>query len=162
MQKVFTDVAEVQLLECISPKRDRWAVRCNVKEEPDGVVSYMEEIIGHKPTREEVGNIITGWIDEQATAEIREGLVFDGSPVWLSIENQVNYQRDYSRAMATNGASLPVTVKLGTDDAPRQLTLDTVEKITEFYEAVAAHITTAQAKAWAAKAAIDWESYVTP
>lgn len=162
MQKVFTDVAQVQLVECISPKRNRWAVRWNVREEGEGVYSYMEEIIGHAPTVEEVRQLITGWIDEKTATTIREGLEYQGSLVWLSMENQVNYQRDYSRAVATAGASLPVTVKLGTDDALVLVTFTTLEQITAFYEAVAQHISNAQAEGWEEKAAVHWENYVTP
>lgn len=161
MQKVYTDVAQVQLIECISPKRNRWAVRWNVREEGDGVTSYMEEIIDHVPSIEDVRQLITAWIDEKTATKIREGLEYQGSLVWLSMENQVNYQRDYSRAVATAGASLPVTVKLGTDETPVLVTFTTLEQITAFYEAVAQHISNAQAEGWEYKAAVCWENYVT-
>ena len=161
MQKVYTDVAQVQLIECISPKRNRWAVRWDVREEGEDVTSYMEEIIDHAPTVEDVRQIITAWIDEKTAKEIREGLQYQGHLVWLSMENQVNYQRDYSRAVATAGASLPVTVKLGTDETPVLVTFTTLEQITAFYEAVATHISSTQAAGWEYKAAIDWENYVT-
>lgn len=161
MLKVFTDVAQVQLVECISPKRNRWAVRWNVREESDGVFSYMEEIIDHTPTAEDVRRIITAWVDEKTATEIREGMEYQGHLVWLSMENQVNYQREYSRAVATAGASLPVTVKLGTDETPVLVTFNTLEQITAFYEAVAQHISTAQARGWEYKAAVTWENYVT-
>ena len=73
MQKVYTDVAQVQLIECISPKRNRWAVRWDVREEGEDVTSYMEEIIDHAPTVEDVRQIITAWIDERRPQKYARG-----------------------------------------------------------------------------------------
>lgn len=54
-------------------------------------------------------------------------------PIWLSTENQFNYKAAYDLAVQTNGASLPVKFKFGTDEAPIYHTFNELEELQEFY-----------------------------
>ena len=44
--------AEVKLLECVNPVKNKWRVRWDVQERDDGSADYMEAELTHKPTGE--------------------------------------------------------------------------------------------------------------
>ena len=105
----------ISLLECVNPVKDKWRVRWDVQHnEQDDSVSYMEEEFPYKPDGE----------------EIRSGFTYNGIPVWLSQENQFNYKSAYDLAVQTDGTSLPVRFKFGTDDEPVYYEFNTWDNLT--------------------------------
>ena len=88
---------DVALLECTNPVRNKWRVRWDVSIDESGTTSYMEEEFNHKPSDAEIKSTICGWIDEQTRNAILSGFSYEGNTVWLSIENQTNYERDYNK-----------------------------------------------------------------
>lgn len=152
---------DVALLECTSPRRNKWRVRWDVQtdNENDSSATYMEEEFNHKPTGEEIRSLVMKWYNEQIDSTILSGFSFEDTPVWLSTENQFNYKSAYDLAIQTDGATLPVTFKLGTDSQPAYRTFDTIDDIQAFYTAAVSHIQQTLADGWKAKDTFDISKY---
>ena len=80
-------------------------------------------------------------------------------PIWLSSENQFNYKTAYDLAVQTNGASLPIKFKFGTDESPVYYTFESLEDFSDFYMSAVAHVNTVLNEGWEKKDSIDWEVY---
>lgn len=150
---------DVALIECTNPIRKKWRIRWDVTTDESGTTSYMEEEFNHQPSVEEIKSIISGWIDEQTRNAILSGFSYEGNTVWLSIENQTNYERDYNKVRLGLPGSLPVTFKFGSDEKPVYRIFETVDDIEEFYQGYTSHIKKVQLAGWNAKDAIDLELY---
>jgi len=108
-----------------------------------------------------VKTAILGDINHRTDEKILSGLVWQNKPVWLSTENQFNFKAAYDLAVQTQGATLPVTFKLGEqeDGTPVYHTFETMEDSTDFYTAAVNHIHNAVADGWQEKDSIDWTPY---
>lgn len=157
--RIGTGSADVALVECINPKKDKWLVRWGVTPTDDGLVNYMEAELTHKPQPDEIKGLIIGWHNERIATEILSGFNWKGMDVWLSAENQFNYKATHDLAVQTNGASLPVTFKLGSDQEPVYYTFSEVSELTDFYTSMLDYINDTLAEGWRIKDAIDWTEY---
>lgn len=109
---------------------------------------------------EYIKNIILDWYNKEIDNKILSGFVWNEMPVWLSSENQFNYKAAYDLAVQTNGASLPVTFKLGESNGePVYHTFTTMEEFTDFYMKTIAYINQCLNEGWQKKDAIDWTPY---
>lgn len=153
--------SEVRLLECTNPKRNKWRVRWDIrpKEDSENIVTYMEEEFDHKPTTEEIKTMVIDWYNQQIGSEIISGFTYNGVPVWLSQENQFNYKAAYDLAVQTNGDTLPVVFKFGTDTEPVYKTFITLEELTDFYTKAMSHIQDTLYEGWRKKDGFDVEAY---
>lgn len=149
----------MKLLECVNPVRNKWRVRWDVREREDGSADYMEAELTHKPTNEEIKDLVRTWYNEQTDAAILSGFNYDNAKVWLSQENQYNYKAAYDLAVQTNGKTLPVTFKFGTDETPVYRTFDTLDELADFYTKMVAYIQTTLADGWKKKDALDLSKY---
>ncbi len=159
MMKRAQGSAEVKLLECVNPVKDKWRVRWDVQERDDGSADYMEVELNHRPSGEEIKTLVRTWYNEQADTAILSGFNYENAPVWLSQENQYNYKAAYDLAVQTDGKTLPVTFKFGTDDEPVYRTFETLEEIADFYTKTVAYIQGVLADGWKKKDAIDLSLY---
>ena len=151
--------AEVRLLECVNPVRNKWRVRWDVQQREDGSAAYMEAELDHQPTEAEISAAVKEWYNVQTEKAILSGFTYDGTPVWLSQENQYNYKAAYDLAVQTDGKTLPVTFKFGTDDEPVYRTFDSLDKLTDFYTSVVKFIQDTLADGWKKKDSIDLSKY---
>ena len=151
----------VTLLECVNPVKDKWRVRWDVEKHEDGSADYMEEEFGGKPSTDTIKAVVTRWINSQTEDAIRSGFVWNGLQVWLSQENQFNYKMAYDMAVQTEGRTLPVTFKLGTDTEPTYHTFTTLEELADFYTKAMIHIQQTLAEGWKKKDAFDQDKYGT-
>lgn len=85
----------------------------------------------------------------------------DAIPVWLSTENQFNFKSAYDLAVQKQGATLPVTFKMGEqeDGTPVYHTFETMADADDFYLQAVAHINATLAAGWQEKDGIDWAPY---
>lgn len=152
----------VEVLLCINPSKGRWILRYDIQPtENDGEVSFISQVIDHKPTLKEVKDIILSWMNGEIDKKLIGGFVWKDMPIWLSSENQFNYKAAYDLAIQTQGANLPVTFKFGTTDEPIYHEFKTVEELTQFYVGAMSYINTTLNEGWTAKDAVDWSPYVT-
>lgn len=115
----------------------------------------------------DVKDAIEGDINADTDQKIISGLIWtpaaggDPIPVWLSTENQFNFKSAYDLAVQKNGATLPVTFKMGEDENgnPVYHTFETMEDADDFYLHAVAYINQTLADGWAKKDGIDWEPY---
>lgn len=120
----------------------------------------MEEEFQGKPSVETVRNLVLGWMNDRIDETILSGFTYDGHAVWLSQENQFNYKSAYDLAVQTQGKTLPVTFKLGTDKEPSYVEFDSIEKLQDFYTKAVSFIQQTLADGWQKKDAIDFDLYV--
>ena len=153
----------VKPIECVNPMRNKWRIRWDIQISTDESgaqeASYMEHEFTHRPSVEEVKNIITEYYNHITDQKILTGFSFQGNAVWLSTENQFNYKTAYDLAVQTNGATLPVTFKFGTDDNPIFHKFADMEEFTEFYTASALFIQQTLQEGWDKKHNINWSAY---
>ena len=153
--------SDVRLIECVNPVRGKWRIRWDVQPGENGTATYMEAEFPHRPTTEEIRQAIVGWYNQQTDEAILSGFEYEGNMVWLSSENQFNYKAAYDLAVQTAGATLPVTFKLGTDDAPCYRTFENMEDFSDFYIKAMQHIQTTLAEGWRKKDSLDLSLYET-
>lgn len=106
----------------------------------------------HQPTLAEIKADIEGLINGIVAKNIREGFEFDGDPVWLSEENQLNF-------CATH--TVPVRFKLGEreDGTPVYRTFKLQRDLTEFNRAVSGYINECLTEGWDEKDSIDYSVF---
>lgn len=151
--------AGVKLIECVSPARNKWRVRWDVREKENGVADYMEAEFDHRPTADEIRTAVIGWYNWQTDMAILSGFKYEGHMVWLSSENQFNYKAAYDLAVQTGGETLPVRFKFGTDDAPVYRVFDQLEDLADFYTKAMRHIQDALDAGWQMKDSFNLEDY---
>ena len=140
--------ADVKLIECISPVRNKWRIRWDVQQADDGSATYMEEDFDHKPTEDEIKDTVIGWYNEQIDTNILCGFSYEDNVVWLSSENQFNYKAAYDLAIQTKGSNLPVVFKFGNEDNPVYKTFATLEELADFYTRAIHHIQITLQNGW--------------
>ena len=150
--------ADVMLIECVSPAKNKWRIRWDIQEQENSSATYMEAEFKHKPSEDEIKQTVLGWFNEQIDIVILSGFEWNGMPVWLSSENQFNYKAAYDLAVQTDGATLPVTFKFGNEE-PCYHTFDTVEELTDFYTKAMLHIQHTLADGCKKKDAFNVEQY---
>lgn len=141
----------------------RWDIRQNGTQEGAPSMSYgtnyLEAQLDHLPALEEIRTLVEEWIDREVEKLIRTGMQWNGHDVWLSVENQLNIATGFNLAVHTGGASLPVTVKMGTDSDPVYHDFTDLTRLAAFYEAMQRHIAECRSKGWLRKANIDYNLY---
>lgn len=141
----------VKLIECTHPKKNKWRIRWDVQEVEDDSANYMETEFDHKPTEEEIRQTYTNWVNAAVEETILSGFEWNGMPVWLSNENKFNYKAAYDMAVMSDGATLPVKFKFGTDEEPMYHTFTNLEEFTNFFTQAMQHIQNALNKGWTLK-----------
>ena len=103
--------------------------------------------------------LVIQWYNDLTDRPILSGFSFEGSTVWLSSENQLNYKAAFDLAVQTNGASLPVTIKLGTDDKPVYRVFTQLEDFRAFYTSALSYIQQTIADGWKLKDDFNSDDY---
>lgn len=112
-----------------------------------------------RPSFEQVKEAIIKDINDRTDKKILSGFVWNYDMIWLNAENQFNYKAAYDLAVQTQGASLPVTFKFGTDDAPVYHTFEQMDEFTDFYTKAINYINTTLADGWQKKDSFDFSVY---
>ena len=149
----------VKLLECTNPVKGKWRVRWDVHNNEDGSADYMEAEFNGKPSEDTIKTMVSEWFNNRTNETILSGFVWNGMSVWLSNENQFNYKVAYDLAVQSDGKTLPVTFKFGTDDEPCYHTFSTIEELTDFYTKAIQHIQDTLADGWKSKDNFNLELY---
>ena len=133
--------------------RNKWELFYGFgKDNPDDESGYnWRQKFRQKPSLADIRAIIKETINNETDRKILEGFVWKGMPVWLSTENQFNYKAAYDLAVQTNGATLPVRFKFGTDAVPVYYTFESIEDFSNFYTLAMVHINTVLNEGWAEK-----------
>lgn len=151
--------SDVKLLECVNPRKNKWHLRWDVVIDNDGNASYMEEVLDHKPTLDEIKEIIFSWHNSVIDQKILSGYEWKGMKVWLSAENQFNYKAAYDLAVQMPELLLPVKFKFGTTTAPEYYIFTTIEELSEFYIGSVIYMNTTLNSGWDSKDNNPWPAY---
>lgn len=153
----------VKLVECINPGKNKWRIRWNVRPDPKeagtGCVIYEEKEFSHKPSLDEIKKVIIEWINNRVDDDILRGFVWNDTPVWLSMQNQFNYKAAYDLAIQTEGGSLPITFKFGTDAEPVYHTFTELSDIADFYSKAVTFTNNVLNDGWEYKDSFDFTPY---
>ena len=142
----------VEPIVCLNPVKGIWRVRLAITETETGAEWY-EHDFSHRPTADEVRSLFVQMVNERVQQSILTGMTYEGMPVWLSEENQLNFR---------STPTVPVRFKLGEteDGSPVYHTFNTQKELTAFNKAVADHIATCLNEGWTEKDAFDVEPYL--
>lgn len=143
-----------------------------LKELSGGLYEWYEVYLPKKQTSvlslPVVKDAIIGDINARTDEKIVGGLVWtpqaggDAIPVWLSTENQFNFKSAYDLAVQKQGATLPVTFKMGEheDGTPVYHTFETMEDADDFYLQAVGYVNQCLTEGWQEKDNIEWEPYI--
>lgn len=157
----------ILLVECINPILNKWAVRWDIQNntgttengEAETGINYMEFVFEHKPDMSEIKTLINEWINRKTEEVIMSKFEWVGNPVWLSVENQINYKAAYDLVSINEGSALPVKFKFGTEDNPVYYEFTSKDELFLFYAATVEHIQTNLQKGWDEKNTFDYKPY---
>lgn len=129
--------------------------------EDDGQGYDYRHTFDHKPTAQEVRDVIIAQINANTDAKILTGFVWQEKQVWLSTENEFNFKAAYDLAVQTGGATLPVKFKLGEDKNgnPVYHTFTELSEFTDFYTKAIAFVNTTLNEGWVEKDSIDMTQF---
>lgn len=140
--------------------RSKYEVRFGFgKDEKTGVGYDYRKQYKYKPEVDELKDEIFELVNKEVDKTILSGYEYDGKMVWLSTENQFNYKAAYDLAVQTGGASLPVTLKLGTLEEPEYVTFEDVETFSAFYIGAIKFIQKVLEEGWNEKDKVDWTKF---
>lgn len=146
-------------LECINPIANKWRLRWDCKKNESNNFSFIEDDFNYKPTLSQIKEIITSYYNEQINNTILNGFVWRDMSIWLSTENQFNYKAAFDLAIQTQGQSLPVTFKFGTDEQPVYYKFTTIEELTDFYTQSVKFVQETLTDGWEIKDSVDYKLY---
>lgn len=120
------------------------------------------ERFSYKPSLDEIKSIIIAEINNRIDSDILSGFEWKGTRVYLSSENQFNFKAAYDMAEMSQGATLPVTFKLGeTEDGnPIYHEFSELGDFQDFYSKVMMHITDTLKAGWKEKDSVDWSAFI--
>lgn len=81
----------LQPIECISPRRDKWATRWNHHLDPEKGWVALEAVTIGRPSVEEIRAAVGEYIDGQTQENIVNGFSWNGKPVRLTDTAQRNF-----------------------------------------------------------------------
>ena len=114
----------------------------------------------HMPTKSELKTDVESLVNSRTDEKILSGFVWNGKPVWLSMENQLNFKASYDLAVQSGGATLPVTFKLGEDENGNAVyhTFKTMDDFSDFYSKAVRWVNVSISEGWKEKDSVDYES----
>ena len=137
----------------VSEDQSRVVIMYGLNEDGDKAEWYQLDFYKKqgKPTFEAVKAAIIADINERITNKIVGGMTFDDKPVWLSIENQINFSQ----------ATAPCRLKIGeeADGTPIYQEFTTKTELKNFVEACVAWKQQCLSDGWTTKDSIDWTPY---
>jgi hypothetical protein len=138
-------------IECINKILGKYVIRFNEVKRSDGMSDYWSEVFDHKPTLDEIKQVIISKINASTQEIIQGSMTYQGNTVWLSQENQLNYTADLLTG------TIP-TIKLGTDNE-ELYKFTSLDEFKDFVTKVREFINEQIEENRAIKEKIDWSVY---
>lgn len=122
----------------------------------DGIHATWQEVYFNKkevqkPSLEQIKDAVINDINARVKDNIISGFVWNGKPVWLSEENQMNFAQGVA----------PVTLKIGEeeDKTPIYQDFETADELRSFSDECSVWKQQCLTDGYAEKDGIDWEPY---
>ena len=157
MQKIYGATARQDGLYKIG--RSKWELIYGFGTDGDNNGYNWRKRFDHQPTIDEIKSAVISTINAATEEKILTGFKWDGLPVWLSTENQINYLNIARDA----GVVYPLCLKLGEDaeGLPQYRTFDTAADFDKFNTAATAHVRACITAGWQEKDSVDWKLFAT-
>lgn len=152
MEKIYGATERQDGVQVIG--RSTFEVFYGFGEDEQGGYQYRQRL-SFKPILGYLKEMIIAQVNKNTEEKITQGFKWKGHLVWLSKENQLNYERDFAVA---DKDSLP-TYKFGTDEKPDYYTFGSLEEFKEFTAAWSKHVRETLMASWDEKQSIDWDKY---
>ncbi len=127
--------------------------------EADGSTYEYRHTFTHKPSLEEIKELVRDAIDAETKDKIVNQFEYDGIKVWLTDEKQ----RNYASIENNEDIAYPLTLKLNeeADATPIYHTFQTREEFVKFSKAAFAYILKTISDGWKEKDSVDWSVFET-
>ena len=146
-------------IRCFDPVGGQYTVSLEIQNNEDlGKWTYYEHDFPHFPGVDEIRTVIEDQINLETGEEITSGYVWNGMKVWLSLENQRNYE-SLLTSMQAELDVLPVKLRFGTTTEPKYHVFEDLEEYKEFYTGLQKHITDCLSRGWARKDNVNYKIY---
>lgn len=141
--------------------RDSYQLIYGFGEDENGGWNWRKDF-SYKPTLEEIKKTIIDQINAVTDERILNGFKWNGKPVWLSNENQMNFKAAYDLTLQMEGATLPVKFKLGEDEKgePVYHTFTKLDTFTDFYLKAFTYINTVLNEGWKEKDSVTMNNFM--
>lgn len=141
-------------IECINPRRQRWAFRWNHTKEEEGW-SANEVVVDYKPTVEEIKEVINNHIDAETQDKIINNFYWNDKKVVLTDSAQRNFLFAVYHLDHTGEIDRAPFVGLLESDTDATA----ADELGDLVSAMWVHIKDCRAQGQAEKAAIDYTQY---
>ena len=146
-------------LRCFDPVGGQYTVAFEViYDEEKGLWKYYEKDFPYLPGIDEIKKETEDLINSEVAEEIMSGYTWNGMKVWLSLENQRNYESLLTSMQAELNV-LPVKLRFGTATEPKYHVFEDLEEYKEFYTGLQKHITDCLSRGWARKDNVNYKIY---
>lgn len=145
---------ELAPIECINPRRDRWAFRWDHHQE-DGAWYAFEAVTDHRPTVDEIRATVAAYIDGVTQDQIINGFTWKGKPVKLTDAAQRNFL--FAVVKVDRTGQIDRQQFIGLLDA--QTDAEAADELGEMVVAIWDHIERKRADGIAAKEAVDFSKF---
>ncbi len=111
----------------------------------------------HKPLLPEIKELVISAINSLTDDKIVNGFVWNNQPVYLSVENQLNY----AAIERCKDIHFPLVLKINeqVDGTPIYQTFENAEDYYAFSQAIALYITETLQNGWNEKDNVDWDAF---
>lgn len=144
-------------LECINPRRDRWAVRWNHRHDEERGWLAVEMITEGKPSADTVREAITEYYDAITQDRIVNGFYWNGHKVKLTDTAQRNFL--FAVYSLDRTGEIDRSAFIGLLEADTDA--DAADELGDMVAAMWQHIKESRAQGIAAKNAVDYSVYDT-
>ncbi len=154
MEKIYGTTQRQDGLQRIG--KNKWLLYFGYYEAEDGNYEYRHTF-SHKPTMDEIKQLVRDTIDAETKDKIVNRFEFDGTRVWLSDEKQ----RNYASIENNENIAFPLTLKLNeeADATPIYHTFATREDFIKFSKDASAFIIKTITEGWQEKDGVDWSVF---
>lgn len=141
--------------------REKFELIYGYGEDENGGWNWRQRF-SHKPDLDEIKATILATINSEVQNRIQSSFVWNSKPIWLSNENQMNFNSAYTIAVSTNGSNLPIKFKIGEDSDGKVIyhTFTKIESLAEFIQKQSAHIQECLKAGWKEKDALDLTEFM--
>lgn len=115
----------------------------------------------HMPTLEELKTDVHDIINQETNDKIVTGYEWKGTPVYLSMENQINFKAAYDLCVqfgSVLGGALRFKLSEDANGEPLYYTFTSIEELTQFYTGAVTFINETLNEGWEHKEKVDWDA----
>lgn len=143
--------------------RNKWEIIYGFgRDDPDAEQGWnWRQRFSHRPTIEEVKQVINAQVSAEADERKRSGFSWQGVPVRYDEEAERNITGLSVKIPRLGAAMFPLKFKLGdfADGSPAFHTFENAEEFESFTDALLLFSQDCYAKLWQAKSEIDWSKF---